>query len=237
MKPIIHLFLGMALALGTVSAEVTIDQDVLGRSLGGWKKRSKKYADYDVSGIHYRTYRPVCTATPDGGVYVSVRIDHVRGLFSSDDHAMLEITIDQHGHIASAKSSIAIQGRSVTSDVIEGVNKAGAPATSSIDKAVQIGTDLVANLSTKLLRTKLIEPGRVAFPSAVRHNFNLLYQAIRVDGKVVPDSAPQPGTVDDKAGEEKALPSPVNLTIEGYKTPATVEVSKPKPTPPRKPGQ
>lgn len=229
MNSIIALVLAALVVLGSATAEVSIDKEELGKHFGGWQKRSKQYAKYEVSGIPYRTYRPVCTPTPDGGLYVSLRIDHVRGFFSSDDHAVLEITIDRRGHITSAKSSIAIQGRSVSSDVIEGVNKAG-NATSSIDKAVQIGTDLVSDLTTKLLRTKLIEPGRVAFPSAVRHNYNLLYQTIRLNGKPVVDDPPkaEPAEGDGVATGDSGASSP-SLTIEGYRSPSTtIEVAKPK---------
>lgn len=228
MKVIIAFLLAALISLGTAGAEVTIDKEALGKKFGGWQKRSKKYVKYQVSGINYRTYRPVCTPTPDGGLYVSLRIDHLRGFFSSDDHAVLEITIDKRGHISTAKSSIAIQGRSISSDVIEGVNKAG-QATSSIDKAVQIGTDLVSNLTTKLLRTKIIEPGRVAFPSAVRHNYNLLYQTIRLDGKPVKDSPPRARPVAEKeVPAQGAAAGSATLTIQGYRTPAAIDVAKPK---------
>jgi hypothetical protein len=47
---------------------------------------------------------------------------------------------------------------------------------------VQIGTDLVANLSAKLLRENIVEAGRVSLPAVLRHNYNRLFQAIRVDG-------------------------------------------------------
>lgn len=229
MNFIAAFLLGAVLAMGSAGAEVSIDQEALGKKFGGWQKRSKQYAQYDVSGVTYRTYRPECTPTPDGGLYVSLRIDHLRGFFSSDDHAVLEITIDRRGHISTAKSSIAIQGRSVSSDVIEGVNKAG-NATSGIDKAVQIGTDLVSDLTTKLLRTKLIEPGRVAFPSAVRHNYNLLYQTIRWNGRPVVDVPLKADSVqkEDVVAEDTGRPSPP-LTIEGYRSPpTTIEVTKPQ---------
>lgn len=184
----------MKLAIGVVTAmfglvvfapaEVSIDEHLFGESLGGWKKKTKQYAQYVISGTKYRTYRPEWTVTPDGGTYASVRIDNVRGWFSSDDHAVLEITVNRRGEIISAQSNIAIQGRSISSDVIQGVGNAG-NKVASIDRAVQIGTDLVASLSSKLLRAKMVEPGRVSFPSAVRHNYNLLYRSIRVDGKAV----------------------------------------------------
>lgn len=161
-------------------AQVSIDEDSLGQSLGGWNKRSKTVAEYPLSGTNYRTFRPEITPTPDGGIFISLRIDHVRGWFSSNDHAVLEITTDKLGRIISAQSSIAIQGRSVTSDLIRGSNEAGRQSA-AIDRAVQIGTDLVSNVSEKMLREKLVEAGRVSFPAALRHNYNLLFQSIRIE--------------------------------------------------------
>ncbi|RYD68801.1 MAG: hypothetical protein EOP84_29665 [Verrucomicrobiaceae bacterium] len=53
---------------------------------------------------------------------------------------------------------------------------------------MQIGTDLVANLTAKLLRENIVEAGRVSFPAVLRHNYNRLFQAIRVDGfQVLPN--------------------------------------------------
>lgn len=159
---------------------VSVDEDTLGRSLGGWDSRGGKAADYPLSGAEYRTFRPEITPTPDGGIFISLRIDHIRGWLSSNDHAMLEITVDSHGRIVSAQSSIAIQGRSVTSDLIRGGTGAG-QQLAGVDHAVKVGTDLVADISAKMLREKLVEAGRVSFPAALRHNYNLLYQSLRTE--------------------------------------------------------
>ena len=106
-------------------AVVSIDEGAFGTSLGGWKKRDKAVAEYPLSGSDYRTYKPEVSPTPDGGIFMSVRIDHIRGWLASDDHAILEITVNSTGGIASAQSSIAIQGRSIKSDVILGGNEIG----------------------------------------------------------------------------------------------------------------
>jgi hypothetical protein len=151
-------------------------------------EKSKNTAEYALSGSIYRTYRPETSKTPEGGIFISIRIDHVRGWLSSDDHAILEITVGPKGTIDSAKSNIAIQGKSITSDVIVGVSLAG-QAVTEVDQAVQVGTDLVADLTAKLLRENIVEAGRVSFPAALRHNYNLLYQALRVNG-IAPGSDP-----------------------------------------------
>lgn len=182
-------------ALGAAAA-VRIDEDAFGKSLGGWSKRDRHAAEYPLSGATYRTYKPEISPTPDGGIFISVRIDHVRSWLASDDHAMLEVTLNSNGLIVSARSSIAIQGRSISSDMIFGGNETGKQLLGA-DRAVQIGTDLVADLSSKLLREKIVEAGRVSFPAAIRHNYNLLFQSIRTAADSVPSAVPVQSSVPD----------------------------------------
>lgn len=230
MKLILPFFI---LLLSAVSglARVSIDHAAFGKSLGGWKKRDKGPAEYALSGANYRTYKPEISPTPDGGIFISIRIDHVRGWLSSDDHAVLEVTVNSKGAIVSAQSNIAIQGRSISSDVIFGANEAG-KALAAPDRAVQIGTDLVADLSAKLLREKIVEAGRVSFPAVLRHNYNKLFQSIRVNEPepvVVPDAAPMgpekpldaPPAKPEQVPVPDAAPAPdsVPLQIKPYATP------------------
>lgn len=205
-------------------AGVTVDEEAFGKSLGGWTKRDKGAAEYPLSGAVYRTYKPEISPTPDGGVFISVRIDHVRGWLASDDHAVLELTVNSKGAIASAQSSIAIQGRSIKSDVILGGNEAG-KAILSPEGAVQVGTELVANLSAKLLRENIVEAGRVAFPAVLRHNYNRLFQAIRMESApaqpvtLAPETPPAPEPPAAPAAPEKPkdpASGPVPLDIKPY---------------------
>lgn len=187
-------------------AGVSIDEQALGEKLGGWTKRSNQAAEYPLSGSTYRTYKPEISPTPDGGIFVSLRIDHVRGWLSSDDHAMLEIVFSGKGQIVSAQSSIAIQGRAITSDLIKSTPEAG-KGLGGVDHAVQVGTDLVADLSAKLLREKIVEAGRVSFPAVVRHNYNLLFQAIKTDTSPAVAASPE-GGVAQTTGPANATPGP-----------------------------
>jgi hypothetical protein len=218
MKSAIFSIAAFCGSLVFATATVKIDEDAFGKSLGGWTKRSKQAAEYPLSGSVYRTYKPEVTPTPDGGIFISVRIDHVRGWLSSDDHATLEVTVNAKGLIESAQSNIAIQGRSISSDLILGTNEATKQAVPGTDRAVQIGTDLVANLSAKLLREKIVEAGRVSFPAVLRHNYNLLFQAVRYE---VPPSAPV--VTESAAPEEPAPGAPAAeskpLEIKPYATP------------------
>jgi hypothetical protein len=209
------LSLALVFALSaSLHAGVSIDEDALGKSLGGWTKRGGKSAEYPLSGANYRTYRPEVTPTPDGGIFISVRIDHVRGWLSSDDHAMLEITVDSKGRIVSAQSSIAIQGRSVSSDLIRGGTGAG-QELAGVDRAVQIGTDLVADISAKMLREKIVEAGRVSYPAVLRHNYNLLFQSIRTEQ--IPQAVVVGAPVKEKS-EKPAAPKSKPLDIKPYGT-------------------
>lgn len=233
MKPLRLLCLVLFAASLPVHAQVRVDQEVFGTKLGGWTKRDKHAAEYVLSGTTYRTYKPEISPTPDGGLFASVRIDHVRGWLASDDHAVLEITITSKGEIESAQSTIAIQGRSITSDLIRSGNEAGQKLV-GVDRAVQIGTDLVADLSAKLLREKIVEAGRVSYPAALRHNYNLLFQAIRIDPPK-PPAAPTtppatPGTPADPAAPA-APPAPESPTP----PPAAIEPAPAGPPSPSKP--
>lgn len=199
---------------------VRIDDAAFGKSLGGWIKRDQRAAEYPLSGANYRTYKPEVSPTPDGGIFISVRIDHVRNWLSSDDHAILEVTLNGQGQIVSARSNIAIQGRSISSDMIFGGNETGKQLVGA-DRAVQVGTDLMADLSSKLLREKIIEAGRVSFPSAVRHNYNLLFQAIRQDPSPPPAAVPAPSPA----------PDPIQQTPPAKPAPAAVPAPSPAPDP------
>lgn len=221
-------------------AEVTIDEQDFGKSLGGWKKLKGAAAEYPLSGADYRTYKPETSPTPDGGLFISIRIDHVRGWLATDDHANLEITVNSKGAISSAQSSIAIQGQSIKSDVILGGNEAG-KAILSPEGAVQIGTDLVANLTAKLMRENIVEAGRVSFPAVLRHNYNRLFQSIRVDGVPVLVNVPAATVVPEPTapGAPPALtpptPPPAGPAPAVAPTPAAVPASPsspPAPTPP-----
>jgi len=212
-------------------AGVSINDEAFAKSLGGWKK-ANTYADYALSGADYRTYKPEISPTPDGGIFVSVRIDHLRGWLASNDHANLEITINSKGMIVSAQSTIAIQGQSIASDVIQGGNQAGNDVLNPT-RAVQIGTDLVSNLTAKLLRENIVEAGRVSFPAVLRHNYNRLFQSIMVEGVAIPTATIVPG-------EPIVLPPPAPQP--GAPAPAVSSPAQPVPpatppvVPPAQPG-
>lgn len=193
-----------ALFVQAAVAGVEVDVDSFGESLGGWKHDRKRAAEYELAGSDYRTYKPEVTTSPDGGIFVSVRIDHRRGFLASDDHASLELSFAADGALASAQSSIAIQGKTISSDLIRGTATAGARmAPTGVDRAVKIGSDLVADLSSKLLRERIVEPGRVSFPAVIRHNYNRLFSAVKY--KRDPRAVPIPELAPSTDGSSPAL--------------------------------
>ena len=242
-----YLMLSILLAMAAANGGVVVDVGKFGESLGGWKADSKKAADYEISGSRYRTYRPAVTPTPNGGIFVSVRIDHRRGWLAADDTASLELTFGPDGKLESARSTLAFQGRKITSDVIRATSAAGTSmAGTGIDHAVKISTDLVADLTSKLLREKIVEPGRVSFPAAIRHNFNLLYAAVRLEPAGESSPAPPPGTDEasvnppakgvGQSHEPAEKPKPAtDLEIRPFQPGKTKPLPPVKPAKPKKP--
>lgn len=183
--------LASSLLLTLAQANPLVDVNFYGAQLGGWEHKDDKAAEYEIHGSKYRTWMPEITSTVSGGIFVSVRIDHRRGMFSSDDHASLELEFDKNKNLIGATSSVMFQGESQKGEVI----KASATAGSSLvgmEAAVKIGTDLVGDITSKVMRSKKNEPGRVTMPAVIRHNYNLLCIATGVlkDGAQLGSASP-----------------------------------------------
>lgn len=166
-------------------AGVEVDLEKFGESLGGWKKEGGKAAEYKFSEAEYRTYKPEISEAPDGGVFISVRVDHVRGLFSADDHASLEMSFGPDGTLLSSQAAVSIQGRRISSDMFRSGGNSAAKVAGDLvggtaEKAAKLSGSVFASLASKVLRENVTEPGRIAYPAALRHNYNLLYQCVTV---------------------------------------------------------
>lgn len=232
-----HLLPLLLLICPPALAEVVVDVDALGAGLGGWKARKGQAAEYQISDASYRTYRPEISPSPDGGIYVSVRIDHRRGFLASDDHASLELSFAADGTLVSAQSSLALQGRTITSELIKGGSSAATNvAAPSIDRAVKVGSDLVADLSAKILREKIIEPGRVSFPAAIRHNYNLIYLAVKPKPAPAIPAATPPTSSAPASPDPAPPPSPAPAATSPAQPAAPTAPTAPAPsTPPAPP--
>lgn len=181
LRPIFFILL----LAGTARAGVDVNVEDFGKALGGWKKEGGKAAEYKFSESEYRTYKPEISHSPDGGIFISVRVDHMRGMFSSDDHASLEMSFGPDGTLLSAQAYISIQDRRISSDMFRSGGRSAAGAVGQVvngtaEKAAKLGSEVFANLAGKMLRENVTEPGRVAFPAALRHNYNLIYPCVIV---------------------------------------------------------
>jgi hypothetical protein len=175
----------LLLIASTARAGVEVDMEALGKSLGGWNKEKGKAAEYKFSESEYRSYKPEISRSPDGGIFISMRVDHVRGMFSSDDHASLEMSFSPDGALLSAQAYISIQERRISSDMFRSGSRSAAGAAGQVvggtgAQAAKVGGEVFASLAGKILRENVTEPGRVAFPAALRHNYNLLYPCVHV---------------------------------------------------------
>ena len=229
-KPALVACLTSLCLSSALRAEVVLDYEVLGKSLGGWQGKRAQSAEYALSGSNYRTFRPEITPTPEGGIFISVRIDYRRGFLASDDFATLEMTFGPDGKLESTSGSIAIQGKRINSEVIRSGATIGGE-TGAIGSAVKMGGELVASLTEKLTMENVVEAGRVTFPAAVRHNYNRVFQAVRYIPPVqVPALLEQkparPGAALDMAKGSVALPS-ANAPAPTATTPATPTASAP----------
>ncbi len=179
LTPLVFLLLSAAAHAG-----VELDVEKFGESLGGWKKEGGKAAEYQFSETEYRTYKPEVTTAPDGGLFISVRVDHLRGMFSADDHASIELSFGPDGTLLSSQAAISIQARRINSDLFRSGGQSAAKAAGDLvggmaEKAAKLSGNVFASLASKLLRENVTEPGRIAYPAALRHNYNLLYQCVK----------------------------------------------------------
>lgn len=212
LRPLLFLVLSAVAA----RAGVELDMEKFGESLGGWKKEGGKAAEYKFSETDYRTYKPEVSTAPDGGVFISVRVDHLRGMFSADDHASIEMSFGPDGTLLSSQAAISIQERRINSEMFRSGGQSAAKAAGDLaggmaEKAAKLSGNVFASLASKILRENVTEPGRIAYPAALRHNYNLLYQCVKVT-KDPPKALPVEGeTAPKKPAEPEKKGAPEGM--------------------------
>lgn len=204
MKTSLRIFLLSALSVIPALAAPMVHVDVFGEFLGGRDGKKGKYAELECSGSRYSVWKPEVTPILNGGVFVSLRVDHLRGFFASNDYASLQVSFRADGSVELARSSIALQGRRITSDLIADSGKLGAKAV-GLGRTARVGAEMVANLSAKVLRENVREPGRVTFPAVLNHHYNLLCMAVGDLNKLKEQQA-------EAAEKVKAAPVPLEIT-------------------------
>lgn len=107
---------------------------------------------------NYRVWRPDVATSPDGGVALSMKLDHIRGMFQ-DDHALMQLAFRPNGTLASSSWTIELQGHNPVSkflDVASGELPAG---VSSVAKLVATLTSAIEDLGER--------GGRLNFPAVL----------------------------------------------------------------------
>ena len=85
-----------------------IDLDSLGRSLNGWSK--KRTASYTIDSHTYRTHVPTVTENLDGGIFVSMRVEHLSAI-RPDATAYLELTFTPSGYVGVSQIRLTANGK------------------------------------------------------------------------------------------------------------------------------
>jgi hypothetical protein len=176
----------------------------LGSELSGWSDKDGTAAEYDSGGSNYRTYQPTVSMTPAGGLFISTKIDHIRGA-AQDDHNQLEMEFDRDGHIVSTRSVMTIQG---TPQFDTGLIKAAADLYD--DKAGKI-----AEVSAKILNSLMSfisglneHGGRANFPAVVQYNLHRIADCIEPGTRYIV-------TVETTAEKDAGTDAGVYLTLYG----------------------
>lgn len=151
-----------------------LDKKLLGEKLGGWDDKDGKAAKYESAGSNYRMYKPSATKTQDGGLFISTKLDHIRGM-GGDDHCQLEITLDSAGKIVSAESSITMGDKSFDTGLIEAA--ALLTANPEIIVVTAIATEMYKDMKKQIAKWT-DDGGRKNFPAVVKHGFNHILNSV-----------------------------------------------------------
>ena len=201
-----HLFVALLLlGLSPAALATYLDIDSFIKELGGWEDKAMSKAKYAWSGSNFRTYKPVMTRTPEGGVFVTAQIHQVSAVAS--DVAVLEMTFDRSGDLISAQVKIRMGRRTYDTQLVKpepalpappGEGAPPAPLAPPVSEV--IATELFKKLDAEVAkwnetltsqktRKDLIgrltqssrqnQNVRVNFSGVVRHNFNLIAANVR----------------------------------------------------------
>ncbi|MGJ8724997.1 MAG: hypothetical protein ACSHYB_10610 [Roseibacillus sp.] len=96
-------FSGLSSAFG-----LGIDVESLGQSLNGWSK--KRTASYTMDSQSYRTHVPTVTQNLDGGIFVSMRVEHLSAV-RPDATAYLELTFTPSGYVGASQIRLTMNGK------------------------------------------------------------------------------------------------------------------------------
>jgi hypothetical protein len=136
------------LNLGRLGNELTRDN---------WNAKSGKAAEFNSQGHNYRVWKPDVTVQGNG-LYISCKLDHIRG-WGSDDHASIELNINDKGEPENVNTSIKFAGKG------------------SFITGLILPTELIAALSS-WVNSKTGDSGRRNFPFVVHHTVNRIVECV-----------------------------------------------------------
>ena len=115
-------FAGFALLL-PVSA-VTFDTETFGQTLNGWRKNST--ASYSIDSHSYLTYKPTVTPSPEGGIFISTRVEH-RPTLGKKTTSYIGLSYSEDGTLITAQIRIMAGDKQINSGLIQRQALAPAP--------------------------------------------------------------------------------------------------------------
>lgn len=175
MKNIVRLFLvGMVLVFcsGLVFAAPTLDTEALAKNLNkgrGWDKKDKTAVEYKSADHKYRTYTPTTSKTSADGLFVSTKINHIRG-FGGDDYCILELTFDSKGKLISERGEIVFGNKKFDTGILT--------TAAEGNKEVEVGAKVFNKLADQVAAWGE-SGGRKNFPAVVKHNANWIAAAVK----------------------------------------------------------
>ena len=96
-------FSGLTSAFG-----LGVNLESLGQSLNGWNKG--RVATYTIDNQTYRTHQPTVTKNLDGGIFLSMRVEHLSAI-RPDAVAYLELTFTPSGYVGSSQIRLTMNGK------------------------------------------------------------------------------------------------------------------------------
>ncbi len=188
---IVALLIAVGISGLTSAFGLGVDIESLGQSLNGWKKN--RTAVYTIDNQTYRTHQPTVTTNLDGGIFVSMRVDHLSSI-RPDAVCYLELTFTPSGYVGSSQIRLTMNGKKyATGQVLR--EQARVPVEGEVGSAdwrsshMKLVLELFGKLDDQFAKSDGDEPkgkrdiwGRLNgseldsadLSAALRHNLNLL---------------------------------------------------------------
>jgi hypothetical protein len=152
---------------------IEFDMQLLEFLLGGWDDKHGRATRYPRYGHNYRTWKPSAAQNPDGGLHVTAKVDHIRGI-TSDDHSSIMLDYKKDGRLLSGQVILEMSGGQRMDTGI--ISAASAPSGGPYTAIARISGEIAIALSRFLAREK---GGRLNFPAVIQENILLVSGAVK----------------------------------------------------------